>query len=1223
MGTGIDAMSARDVANTIELSFSERDHLDQACDRFEIAWKTQGSVRIEDYLAEATEAERGVLLRELLILELSYRRRQGEHPAPREYLDRFPCPAGIETVIAAFVLDSSAPPRFTRFENHDRGGLGRVFTAFDTELNRQVAVKRIRDELARDPQSRTRFLREAEITGQLEHPGIVPVYSLNRSDADRLYYAMQFIRGETLKSAIKRFHSTAGERRDPWARSLALRGLLQRFINVCNTVDYAHSRGILHRDLKPDNVMLGRFGETFVLDWGLAKPIASVPDPCAAEPPITPASSGDSSQTQPGSCIGTPQYMSPEQAAGQHDHLDTASDVYSLGATLYHLLVGNSPFAPDSDVAVVLEKAKAAAFAPPRSLRAEIPRPLEAICMKAMARRAPDRYQTARALADDIEHWLADQPVTALPDSPANRILRSMRRHRAATQATVALLIITTVVSSAWAVRVEQARGGERLARQRADTALVAAEARGQLAIDALKMFRTAVESNQDLKGREDLRPLLGAFLKEPLEFFATLRDQLQSSRDTGQKSLDRLAHASLDLGVTLQELGNRADALRAYREALAVWEPLADTYPSSTELQNDLAAGYFKLGSLNRELGQPDEALALHRRSLAIQEKLARNQPATFQSQNQFAESHDAIAVVLQESGRQSDALDSYLKAMTVLQRLAATNPTDAHIQRQLAWVLMHAGSMRAHLGQDPAALKFYETALVRLERLARANPAGTWDWRDVAVAHSGVGTVEHSMGRLKDSLRSHEKALELRDRLVRENPSVNQFRTELAESLHLIGEHHQETGSSQAALAAHQKALEIRERLARENPAKAQYQSDLAQSCYLVAELHRASANRQEALSWHRKALEIRERLAREDPGSARLQSEIGWNLMRIGGLLGEINQPREAIDCYFKALPIQQRLAQQDPSRRWFHRDVGVNYTGAGVVYQSMGSLTEALEAHKNALVIRERLVRDNPAISQFHVELAWTYSSIGDVCRQMGRFADALEFHRKAPPIWERLAREGVSRPDLQQSLVSTREEVAKSERLLEHDVTLTKILKGTARPQNPDEAIALAEFSATNSLYGAAAYFYAEAFAAMPERTDSLQSDRRYAAACAAAEAGRGDGKDVPPLDDSARASARARSREWLRYELAGLDKLLKAGLPPVSIHVTSTLQRWKTDRRLAGLRDDAELVRLPLDEQRACRALWADVDRFIVKASMFLPPAPGRGSVPNPGEPPR
>ncbi len=311
------------------------------------------------------------------------------------------------TTTYAVGTTTSDGQRFRILRPHARGGLGAVFVARDEELHREVALKQVLDRHADDIHSRARFLVEAEITGKLEHPGIIPVYGLGHDPFGRPFYAMRLVRGESLKEAVAQFHRAEGPGRDPRERALALRRLLGRFIAVCNTVAYAHSRGVIHRDLKPANVLLGPFGETLVIDWGLAKVIGrpeSAQDP--AEATLRPALAAGADETLPGSMIGTPAYMSPEQAAGRPDEVGPASDVYSLGATLYCLLTGRPPV-EESDVGRALLRAQRGEFLPPRSLDPAVEPAMEAICLKAMALQPKDRYPSPRELADAIDVLLA------------------------------------------------------------------------------------------------------------------------------------------------------------------------------------------------------------------------------------------------------------------------------------------------------------------------------------------------------------------------------------------------------------------------------------------------------------------------------------------------------------------------------------------------------------------------------------------------------------------------------------------------------------------------------------------------------------------------------------------------------------------------------------------------------------------------------------------------
>jgi WD40 repeat protein/serine/threonine protein kinase len=349
-----------------------------------------------------------------------------------------------------YALSLTAPgtgaSRFQILHAHARGGIGVVSVAFDAELQREVALKQIKAESADDPDSRARFLLEAEVTGRLEHPGIVPVYGLGFDEAGRPYYAMRFVRGVTLEEAISKFHAADAERsRDPRERALALRQLLGRFINVCHTMAYAHSRGVLHRDLKPANVLLGPYNETLIVDWGLAKVLGRRQQPAAPEPPdssgrrkeskssriIPPLGQSSSTETVAGAAFGTPAFMSPEQAEGQLDRLSPASDIYSLGAVLYTLLCGRPPFESAwCEVTSLLTQVKKGEFLPPRQVNSAVAKPLEAICLKAMSNRPEDRYADAGKLADDIERWLGDEPVTAYREPRWSRMLRWGRRHR-------------------------------------------------------------------------------------------------------------------------------------------------------------------------------------------------------------------------------------------------------------------------------------------------------------------------------------------------------------------------------------------------------------------------------------------------------------------------------------------------------------------------------------------------------------------------------------------------------------------------------------------------------------------------------------------------------------------------------------------------------------------------------------------------------------------------
>ncbi len=866
---------------------------------------------------------------------------------------------------ASVGASTSSGQRFRVLRPHARGGLGAVFVAQDQELHREVALKEIQDRHADHPESRSRFLLEAEITGGLEHPGIVPVYGLGTYGDGRPYYAMRFIRGDSLKEAIERFHRADIPGRDPGERALELRKLLGRFIDVCNAIDYAHSRGVLHRDLKPGNIMLGQYGETLVVDWGLAKPLdrpelVGLPKERTLRPP----SLSGTAPTHMGEALGTPQYMSPEQAEGKLDELGPASDVYSLGATLHCLLTGRPAF-EDPDIEQVLRKVRRGEFPPPRKVKADVQPPLEAVCLKAMSLKATDRYPSARALADDVENWLADEPVAAWPEPWTVRLRRWISRHRLlVATASAAILVATislalaTVLLTAANERERQARAlaveREQEAEEQRDEAhrqKEKAEHNYQLARKAVDRYHTEV-SESVLLHEPGLEPLRKKLLEAAREFYEQFVQERQGDagvQDELGKSLFRLAQIS-------GEIDSRVKAIELHRRALTVFTALAAEHPDAATYQADLAACQHHLGRLYRLTDQTAKAEASYKEALAGWDRLTASagEPAgAGRYRPELARTLLGLGNVCQQSGRFDQARDFYQRALRLRQELVRESADVSDYQRDLA--VSHknlAACCIARREFDEAEANYRQASAIQ-EKLVHDFPQVKQYQDDLAGTYASLGNLYNRPEQSAKAELFLEKAAAIWSRLAESHPAVTDYALALAGVYNNLANHYRAAGRVADAERSYRLARDIREKLSRKSRDVPAHQADLAKLYRNLANLYRADGHFDDAETTLRTALDIQETLVREHVDIPEYQAELAASRNDLGLVLQAAGRPREAEAEFRKALAAWEKLAGVANPAAEHLIGLGISCQNLGDLFRDRGDSAEALDWYARAL------------------------------------------------------------------------------------------------------------------------------------------------------------------------------------------------------------------------------------------------------------------------------
>ncbi|MCB9873218.1 MAG: protein kinase [Planctomycetaceae bacterium] len=646
--------------------------------------------------------------------------------------------------------------RFRILRPHAQGGLGQISVALDKELHREVALKELQMKYAANEATRERFMIEAEITGGLEHPSIIPVYGLGHYSDGRPYYAMRFIRGDNLKEAIDVYHRCPAD-----IRNLELHKLLRRFIDVCDAVQYAHSRGVLHRDLKPGNIMLGKYGETLLVDWGLAKPIDGSEAPTLLEgPPLQVSSGSGSAPTSMGAVVGTPGYMSPEQAAGRLDLLGPASDVYGLGATLYHLLTGHAPFR--DKLSDVLKKVERGEFQPPRQVNPTAPVALEAICLKAMRTRPEDRYTSAARLAEDIEHWLADEPVSVWKEPASHRLRRWTRRHWNITVGAVTVVLAALVVLVVSTVLVRRAYEHEQQQH-----AIVR-----QVVDDYFSEVSEATLLNQP--GAQALRHDL---LQRALQYYEGFAEQ--HAFDSGAR--EELGDAYYRIGVIKGAVATAESSLLELDRAISLQRSLVDERPQDERRRYALGLSLNARGRALSDLGRLGEAIEAFQQAISTREQLRASAPDNAEYVRVLANSHMNLGECFRLRQREQEARNEFVQAQALREPWRNRVGNDP-MRRDRAKGSYNLGNLEADTGNDSMAIANLSDAVTWLTAIHHEDPDDLEVAEMLANSHRRRADLESASGESDAAIADYEAALAVGKPLADSNLKVRQYQATCA---------------------------------------------------------------------------------------------------------------------------------------------------------------------------------------------------------------------------------------------------------------------------------------------------------------------------------------------------------------------------------------------------------------------------------------------------------